>query len=354
MIKGIKGIDYKAIGNFERVVLDEHPNGWGAGGFVDLDGFKRSTGSIARLLDTGRCPLFRYDLSWSDKNHVYDSSFRRIVNDRARKVKPIVQAHPNILHFVNPVTEHKLKEKEWLVFADIVEQVLGSSVEIVNVPMVGSGFVSAKYLNEYHGAEKRPRKGGRFCFSGDGTSFHDLFIRELYANYANAVYILGWIPQLNGNRKVGESDPRAKRIYWPTSKQIDALIYPMINNDESGAIPKGCIGKSSGDQAKGHKVPIDKDCKPVFLAALSSRITAKRLTAVAENGQVVATSRERMSWDDERTKKHLGYRWYFNEWGMDISAKARRIQNGKGALKIVADGKQIALWDLAFRAGTQR
>jgi hypothetical protein len=350
----IKALDYKAIGNYEKVVLEEHPNGWGAGGFVNLSGFKPSIGSIDKLLDTGRCPLFRYDLTWSDKNHVYDSSFRRVVKARAQAIKPIVETHPNLKHFVNPVTEHKLKEREWLVFADIVEQVLGESVEIVNVPLVRSGFVSKKYLNEYHGEEKTPRTGGRYCFSADGTSLHDLFVKQFLAAYSEAVYFMGWIPQFNGNRKVGESDPRPNRIYWPTNKQMDALIYILNNIDGSGRFPRYCIGKSVSDQAKGHKVPVDKDCKPVFLAELPAKINAKKIVLKAANGQTIATSRDRMSWDDEANHKQIGWRWYFNEWGMDISAKARRLQDGVGGGWVIADGKRIAVWDLAFRAGKQR
>lgn len=350
----IFGLDYKAIGNYEKVVLEEHPNGWAGGGFVNLSGFRPSVGSISRLLNTGRCPLFRYDLTWSDDNHVYDSSFRRIVKRRAQEIKPVVSAHPNIKHFVNPVTEHKLRERDWLVFADIVEQVLGESVELVNVPMVGSGFVSRKYLNEYHGAEKSPRKGGRCAFSGDGTSLHDMFINPLLTNYVDALYFMGWIPQFNGNRKVGESDPRHKRIYWPTNKQMDAQIYILNNFDSSGKFPRHCIGKSVSDQAKNHAKPEGKDCKPVFLAELAAKIKPRRIIITADNGQTIATSRERQSWDDEKNHKQIGWRWYFDEWGMDISEKARRIQGGNGAGNVIADGKKIAEWDLAFRAGKQR
>jgi hypothetical protein len=350
----ILGLDYKAIGNFEKVVLQEHPNGWAAGGFSNLNGFKPGLNAIRHLLDTGRCPMFRYDLTWSDNNHVYDKSFRRIVEARAKEIKPIVFSHPNIKHFANPVTEHKLKERDWSVFADIVEQVLGQSVEIVNVPMAGSGFVSLKYLNEYHGAEKAPRRGGRYAFSADGTSLHDLLVGKLFRNYSDAVYLLGWISQFNGNRKVGESDPRNKRIYWPTNKQIDALIYPMIHEDGSGVILKGCTGKSSGDQAANHKVPEGKDCKPVFLAPLSAKLSPQNIILKAINGQTIATSQPRKSWDDEKLRKQIGWRWYFNEWGMDISEKARRIQNGNGGCIITANGRNIGVWDVAFRAGNER
>lgn len=348
----IKGLDYKAIGNYERVVMEEHPNQWAGGGFPKLNGFKNGVGSIDKLLDSGRCPLFRYDLSWSDKNHTYDSSFRAIVKDVAKSIRPVVDSHPQVRHIANPVTEHKLKEKEWLIYVDIVEQILGNSIEIVNVPLHGSGFVSNKYLNEYHGADKSPR-GGRYAYSGDGTSFHDMIMRDVMSEFSEAEYLLGWIPQFNGNRKVGESDPRSQRIYYPTNKQFDALIFAMTNLGYSENFPKNCIGKSAGDQAKNHKTPQDKDCKPVFLAYLAANIRADHIVLKARNGQTVATSRARMSWDDESNHRQNGWRWYFNEWGMDISAKARRIQ-GDGLCDIFANGKKIGVWDPAFRAGKGR
>lgn len=223
------GLDYKAIGNYEKVVLEEHPNGFGGGGFVNLDGFKKSVPSIDRLLDTGRCPLFRYDLAWND-NHKFDASYRAIVRANAKAIRPVISEHKNVLHFANPVTEHKLNERDWLVFADIVLQELGNSVTLVNVPLP-EGFVSKTYHNEFHGGRK-PRPGVKMCYSSDGISSHDLFIRDLWKAYEamGAAYFFVWISQFNGNRKVGESDPRNRRIYWPTNKQMDAVIY-LLNNE---------------------------------------------------------------------------------------------------------------------------
>ena len=348
----IKGLDYKAIGNFEKVVLQEHPHGWIGGGFVNLNGFKNSVASIDRLLDTGRCPGFRYDLTWSDNNHTYDASFREKVRKSCKLIRPVIDGHKSLKHWANPVTEHKLNEANWSVFADIVLQELGNSVELVNVPLHGSGFVSNKYLNEYHGADKKPR-GGRYCFSADGTSIHDLIIADLLSNYSNAEYLMSWIPQFNGNRKVGDSEPRPNRIYWPVAKQIDHAIYVLTHRAGIVKIPNNTIGKSSGDQAKGHATPQGKDCKPVFLAYLAAKIAPSRLAIKAKNGQTVATSLPRMSWDDERTRKQNGWRWYFNEWGMDIAEKAIRIQ-GHGACDLLGDGKKIGVWNPAFRLGSSR
>lgn len=351
------GVDYKAIGNYEKVVLTRHPQGYMGGAFINLDGFKKSVGPIDHLLDTGKCPAFRHDLSWSDKNHTYDKSFRAIVKKNAQAIKPVILSHPSVRHFANPVTEHKLKEREWLVFADIVLQVLGDRIELVNVPMIGYGFVSKKYLNEYHGAEKFPRKGGRCCFSADGISIHDIFRNQLFKNYIDAEYILAWGPQENGNRKVSTDPkdfvPRKDREHWLTAKQLDVQAYTLNHVDGTAGFPKHCIGKCVSDQAKNHPKPQGKDCKPVFLAKLKAKIRPKRIALAVASGQVIANSTERMTWDDEANHKQLGYRWYFAEWGADISEKARRIQ-GHGGCRILADGKFIGVWDPAFRAGEQR
>ena len=120
------------------------------------------------------------------------------------------------------------------------------------------------------------------------------------------------------------------------------------------AFPKDCIGKSVSDQAKNHAKPEGKDCKPVFLIKLAKKIKPNRIILKAKNGQTIATSDPRLSWDDERLHKQLGWRYYFSkEWGMDIAEKAKRIQ-GSGLCQVWADNVKIGEWNPAFRGGEDR
>jgi len=331
------GIDYKAAGNYSKVILDEHPNEWGAGGFTKIDGFIDSIPTFEKLIKTGRLTFIRYDLSWND-NHKYGSEYKSIVKREALRIRKLL-TYP-IKHYVNPVTEHELDERRWMEFAEIVNSALsGLNYELVNVPNGNKGFISSRYLNEFHGGTQKPR-GARYAFSFDGTNCVDANVEQYKANYCNAEYFMWWNCQCNGRMNVNDKTPRPRRKAYPTSNQIDSWIY-LKNDKGETKIPKDWIYKSHSDQ---HSAPPQgKDQKPVWVKLPKFKAIELR----ARNGQIISKA------PYYGTYEGGGHRYYHSEWGYLIAEKCKRIQ--KDCLcEVWADGKKYGVINPAFRDGVYR
>ena len=341
-------LDYKAAGKFQRVILEEHPEGWGAGGFTRLDGFGDALPTFQRLLATGRCPFIRFDLSWDDR-HQYGNRYLRVVRREARRVKKVIQASPvNIDYYVNPITEHQETEKTWMKYAEIVEQELSNvPFRLVNVPLVGRGFVSKRYLNEYHGADKKPR-GGRYAFSFDGTNCVDANVEAYKKAYKDAEYFMFWNCQMNGKKKQEEKSNRKDRRAYPISRQIDSWIY-LHNDKGKTSLPRGWIFKSHADQHTDK--PTGKDQMPIIIT--TPDVKPPFLELQADNGQVISRSSSPQPFNDKLTGKLLGWRYYFTDWGYLLAEKAIRIQ-GDPVCSLVSGNKSYGLINPAFRDGKWR
>lgn len=353
-------LDYLGGAKFKKVILEEHPEGWGAGFFTKVyedDSYRKvvwdAYSAVSELAATGRAPFIRLAFSWSDDHNFKKSFFKKHVQEEAKRFKAIIVAYSGVKFYISPVHEHRLNEREWSEYAEIVKKELqGVSFELVNCPETRKGFVSKTLLNEYHGADKTPR-GGHCAFSHDGVNAVDTDMEEFKRNYSNSEYFMIWSCQMNGRRKADDNSIKRKdRKHYPVNKHIDSWIY-LHRECGKVSFPRDCIGKSHGDQALENTTPRGKDCKPVFLAELKAKISPNRIILKTRNGQTVATSTPRASWDDEKNRKQLGWRYYMAEWGYEIAEKARRIQ-GDSVCDIFADGKKIGTWNPAFRAGKFR
>lgn len=354
------GLDYLGGAKFKQVILEEHPSGWGAGFFTKVyedDSYKRvvwdAYSAINELAATGRAPFMRLAFAWCNDHNFKKSFINKHVREEAKRFKAVFAAYKNIKFYISLVHEHRLNEREWNDLANIVKEELQgiSNYELVNTPETRKGFVSKTLLNEYHGADTSPR-GGRCAFSHDGVNAVDTNMQEYKKNYSRAEYFFIWNCQMNGRRKADDTTPRKDRKHYPVNKHIDSFIY-LHTDPGAYKFPRDCIGKSHGDQSEKNAKPQGKDCKPVFLAELKSNIKPNRITLKTRNGQTVATSTPRASWDDEKNRKQLGWRYYMPEWGYEIAEKARRIQ-GDPVCDIFADGKKIGTWNPGFRAGKFR
>jgi hypothetical protein len=340
------GIDYKAAGKFTKAILDTHPGGWGAGGFTKLNGFGDALPTFRRLLETKKCPFMRLDLSWSD-THNYDDKFKPIVKAEAKRSRDLIELFPDVCFWVNPVTEHKLSERQWLQFANIVELELKglSNVSLVNVPMVRAGFVSKEFLNEYHGEEKTPRKGGQFAFSFDGTNCVDSDVEAYKAAYKDGHYFFFWNSQCNGKFKVNDVIAREKRIAYPVPRQLNSWKF-LASERGSIKLPKDWLYKSHADQ---HYVPPKgKDQKPLFITPPKTK--PDFLSLVTKTGKLVAKSAPPVSFDDKLTGKLLGWRYYFADWGFLLAEKAKKLSNER-VCNILMNGRVVGKVNPGFRSG---
>lgn len=341
-------MDYLGGARFKKLILEQHPMAYGAGFFSCVDGFEDALPTAAELASRG-APFLRIHLAWKD-NHRFTNADLIVVRKEAERFRPVLAKYPNVKWYISPLCEHELRENEWQKFANVViAELRGVDFELVNSPNHGKGFVSRTVLNEYHGADSRPR-GGRYAFSFDGTNIVDSDVETYKKNYAQAAYFGVWNSQMNGNRKIFKSDAergekdfkdRAKRVYWPTAKQLDSWIHLTTNTKGKTIIPRGFLAKSHADQ---HSIiPSGKDQKLLFIAPRKVR----ELVIKARNGQVIDTAKYYDAF------KGGGHRYYFTQWGYDLANKAKRIQ-GDALCDIFENGKKIGVINPAFRDGVYR
>lgn len=329
---------------YPKTVLAEHPRDYGFQIFVDVDGFGKAYKLIEQVANMG-VPFIIPNLIWQD-GHQFKPEHIKLAHERSKILKPIIEAHKNIDWFINPCTENELNASKFEPFAEAVRSQL-KNVQIVNSPNGGGkGHRSSKYLNEFHGTDPRLRGGDGH--SWDGANIVDSDVTRI--KNMNLVYSTIWNSQCNGNRKVFKDDKergpkdfkdRAKRIYWPTPKQIDSWIYLYTHGKGATSLPRGWIFKSHADQ---HDVPpAGKDQKPVWVKLPKFRAIEIR----ARNGQLI----DRAPYFG--TFAGGGHRYYHTDWGFTLSEKAKRIQ-GDGLCDVFADGKKVGTINLAFRDGTFR
>lgn len=338
------GMDFLGGARYQKTVLAEQPRSYGFGIFADVDGFGKAYKLIEQIAAL-KVPFIRIQLIWKD-DHKFRPDDVKVAENRAKLLAPIIARNLGIKWYISPCCENELNPEQFEPFAQVVKKHC-PWVEIVNSPNAGRGHVSKKYINEYH--HEKPR-GGRFAFSYDGANCVDSDIESDKRSYANAEYFMLWNSQCNGNRKIfkpgdkrGKDDhkDRAKRIYWPTAKQIDSWIYTTTHSKGATACPKGGIFKSHGDQ---HTVPPSgKDQKPVWVKYPQWKAIEVR----ARNGQLIDRAPYFGKFDGG------GHRYYHSDWGFTLAEKARRIQ-GDSVCDVFANGKRIGRINLAFRDGNYR
>lgn len=340
-------MDYLGGAKFKQLILDEHPMSYGAGFFSYVDGFGDALPVVSALAAKG-CLLFRIHLCWKD-NHKFTEKDLPFVRKEARRLRPIVAKYPNVKWYVSPCCEHELSSGEFGKFVAVVNAELsGTSFEIVNTPNHGKGFVSSIFLNEYHGAESRPR-GGRYAFSADGKNIVDLDIETYKKNFSLAEYFGIWNCQDNGRKSENDKTPRAQRKAFPVSKQVDSWVF-LTKEKGQTKLPLKWLWKSHSDQHKDK--PEGKDQKPVVIVT-DIKQKYPRIELRAKNGQVIARSSPPASFDDKVTKKQIGWRWYFADWGFELAQKSYRIQK-QFTCDVFVNNKKVGVVNPAFRDGSYR
>ena len=292
------GIDYLGGARYGKTILRNHPNGWGAGIFSNVDGFGDGLKVIAKLLAKGACPFVRIQLMWKDA-HNFNAGDYSFVKKEARRVRALIVKFPHVQFYVSPVCEHNLSEKDWQKFGDIVRNELsGLNYVLVNSPIKTGKFKGV--LNEYH-----HQKGGD-AFSYDGANAFDSDVQSDKDAYANSVYFMFWNCQFNGKKKLDEKTPRAKRNAWPVKEQIESCVALAKPKGKTKSYVKKLICKSHADQHTDK--PTGKDQKLVYISSLK----VKQLT-LKLNGKEIATLAYYGPFQGG------GFRYYSQKWGYQIA-----------------------------------
>lgn len=327
------GLDFLGAARYQKTVLQEQPRAWGFGVFAEVDGFGKAY-KLIKQLDSYGLPFIRVQLMWKDDHNFKPSDVKEIEN----RSKKIASLNLKTKLYISPCCEHNLNESQFEPFAQAVKRHLPTAI-IVNSPNKGKGHVSKKYLNEYH-HEDKPRSGGRYAFSFDGSNCVDSDVTKYKANYKDAEYFFFWNSQCNLRRNLTDKTPRKDRKYWPTDKQIDSWIW-LAKDKGNPKLPAKWLLKSHSDQ---HTVPPSgKDQKPVWIVP----VKARAIVVKASNGQVI---------DEARyfgTFQGGGFRYYHSQWGFELAQKAIRIQ-GNPVCDVFVNDKKVGSINLAFREGGYR
>lgn len=328
--KMILGLDYLGGAKYKDLILREHPDGWAAGFFAQAFGDALPT--VDALLATGRCPLVRVHLLWSDTHSFGDKDIAAITKE-AKRYEVIAKKYPNVKVELSPFCEHSIRNPDK--YLDIVKANAPSCTP-VNTPM--NGALSTKYKNETHGSHANP-KPGKFNFSWDGQSCVDTDVEAIKARLAKAEVFFFWEARFNGKWEDNDKTPRPQRKGWPDSKLIDSVIA-LHKSKGKTSLPKRWLYKSHSEN-KG--TGDGRAEKPVLICP----VKAKEVLLRCKNGQVVQSLKYYGTYTDGR------FRYYGQEWGYEIANKAVRIQSSP-LVDVVANGKVVGVVNAAFRDGEFR
>lgn len=329
------GLDQLGAAKYADVAVREHPQGWVFGVFTNT--FGDAAPVVAAIAKGGRAAGIRLNLAWKDAHNFSRKDFDSIAKE-AKRFAPLIKRFPNLTWYVSGATEHTLSGPDAYLLREKVLGQLPSSAIYVNNPWDGKGAFLEGAVNEVHGADAQvPNIGGRFGFSCDGSDCFDVDITKLKERFAGAEYFMFWCSQFNGRKNASDPTPRPQRKAWPGAQLIDATIY--LHNDQGDvSLPKNYLIKPKADQ---HSVPPEpRALKPVVICP----VKADRLELVASNGQVVAVSSASQPFADGR------YRYYFDQYGYQISEKAKRI-HGSPVVSMRVNRKIVGTCNLAFRQG---
>ena len=335
------GLDLLGAAMFSDVAIREFPQGWALGVFAREFGDAFPT--VKRIVESGRCPHVRIQLTWSRNNHVYDDTHFAIAKAEAARYERLAVANPSVKFELSTFCEHNLQNPDR--YHDEIARI-APHCTIVNSPWQGA--MSKKYKNEVHGGKAAPR--GKYNFSFDGTGCVDADIPKFRARHKNSEVFFFWTYQFNGKRNGATLDdngkplpyiPPTERKFWPTEDLIDSVIY-LHKPKGKPKLDSKTIHKSHSDQQ--NPEPKGRELKPVIITPSKS----SRLEYVAKNGQVIGTA----PYYD--TYKKGGHRYYAQAMGFQLAEKARRIQNGDPVVRLRQGNKILGTVNPAHRQNDYR
>jgi hypothetical protein len=326
----IHGLDYLGGAKYKDLILHEHPAGWAAGFFAETFGDVYPT--VDALLATGRCPLVRIHLLWSDSHSFGDKDIPKI-KALAAKYNKLARKYPGVRFELSPFCEHNLKNPDKYL-ATVYEA--ADFCFPINTPWQGA--ISNKYKNEIHGSKKNS-PGKPYNFSYDGQNAVDADAQKHKEKYSDADVFFWWTPRFNGKWNMADKTPREKRKGWPDATEIDSVIY-LNRHKGFPSLPKKYLWKSHSENKGNGDLRAEK---PVLIAPVKTRAIYLK----ADNGQTIDTLRYYGTFSDGR------FRYYSSQWGYQIAEKAKRIQ-GNSVCNVVVNGKIIGKVNPAFRENEWR
>lgn len=337
----IFGLDYLAGARFGKLITQNHPRGWAAGFFLDVDGFGYALEEIEELAASGLCPIFRIHGIWKDR-HDFSSIDSGAAISRAQPVQALAKKYPQIKFEYSPFCEHEISDVKTIdkILDDV--QSVAPNCTLVNT-VYGRGAFSKKYKNEVHG-EKAPPTTGKFNFSFDGTSAVDSDVEYFKKRFGRSEVFYLWDPLFNLRAETTDTTPRKDRHLLPESKLIQSLVFLSTDRMDSFIkIDKRTLYKSHGEVHASKENPANADSRsndPCIITPYDADHIEFRLAS----GEVVAKSGGPLPFRDGRN------RFYINKWGYEIARDAIR-KSGGPHVRMFAGKKDLGTINPGFRAG---
>ena len=322
--------------------LKHIPNHVGVTGFANTFGdfFPVAKKELAR----GR-EFIRIQGVWKD-NHSFGNSDLKLALKEARRYEDLCVQYPGKVEF-SPFTEHTIsKPDSWL------DQIAAAAphCRVVNNPWVGKGGFSKKYKSEVHNLRSNP-PGRPYNFSYDGESSVDDNVSATLQRYSDADVLCVWHPRLNLRWRMKDGTPRSQRIKEakkrkPDKRLLESLVF-LFSPPGRIDVPAHWLVKSHADNhgpnvigqmdAKGDKLLIISPVKQTDKKGRVKPIQLKRAGVKKPVGKLGYYG----TFNDEKTGRILGYRYYASKFGYEYGAN---LQPWIGK-------KQFGWMNGGFRAG---
>lgn len=317
-------MDYLAGATYKKEILKAHPAGFAAGFFAVT--FGDAFPVIRALLKTGKCPLVRINLLWSD-THSYGDKDIPNIKKLANKCQQLANEFPNVDVRVAPFTEHNLGNPDK--YLDIA-QLAAPNCIIVNTPWTGA--FSQKYINEIHGDHSKPN--GRYQYSFDGTEVTNSDVEAYKKKYGDAEVFMLWSSRFNLRWSEKDKAGRPQRIKEskqrkPTNDYIDSIAY-LFSEKGVYNLDKNTLLKSHAERHQAQDFKGDK-----LLLITPHKVNALILK---KNGKQIGKMPYYGSFEDGRS------RYYAPQFGYKYGAN----------VEVYAGNKKIGTVNCGFRSAPYR
>ncbi len=341
----IYGLDYLAGALYGKSILAAHPQGFAAGFFAET--FGDAFPVIEALVKTGKCPLVRVQLLWSDAHRFGDKDIPKI-RQLSRKCQALANKYPHVDFRISPFCEYdNLNNIDK--YCDIC-QLEAPNCTIVANP--NTGRPSKKYINEAHGTHKL--EPGRTQYSVDGgyprrvvnpddAPYDDIVDKnctQIKSDYSRAEVFFFWHSRFNLRYRSKDKASRPDRIkdYKRRSPSPAFITSIALLASDKGATtpPRGSTIKSHaenhGPNAQGQPDTKGDKFLIIYLKNVKEIVLKK-----AGTNTIVAKLPQYGSYSGG------GWRFYAAVMGWQL-----------GKVDIYANGKKVGTINCVFRDGVYR
>lgn len=341
---------YLGGANYPKVILRNHPEGWGAGFILNTNSPKwpktNCWNLIEKLLSQSSVPSLKLHAMWED-NHTYvPKQHDKIILAEFDKAKRLRARHPDVTIYFSPLCERDNRSSS---YDDLLHRINREGEGIVALNSFAKAGRVNGIVSEVHGKMGAP--GGTYLYSTDGDQVFDMDIEALKTKHIDAEVIECWISMFNGKcndklsgEKGADTTKRNLRKAWPIDKHILSIV-PYASERGEISWNKKWIYKTHADQHSKTK-PAPREGKPVIIVPhkvshLEFHTTDDRL--IARFPRDIAT------FNAPGTPQHGFYIYRSASWGYEIREKAVAM-HGSPLVIVKAGGKVFGKLNPAFRA----